>query len=119
MMTGTYAHKFVSSDVNTSDNTIRWVGHQLESGDVVLYVPSSGDTHIGGLQRFQIYYVKQPHADTITLCETTNGNYSGNSTINFTSQGTSTYGRHQLILGYEIRRATKIQITIEHIFDKI
>jgi len=108
MMTGTYAHKFVASDVNTSNNTIRWVGHQLEAGDVLLYVPSSGDTHVGGLQRFQIYYVKSaPDADTITLCETTNGNYSGNSTINLTSQGTSTYGRHQLILGYEIRRAVK------------
>ena len=108
MMTGTYAHKFVSSDVNTSNNTIRWVGHQLEAGDVLLYVPSSGDTHVGGLQRFQIYYVKSaPDADTITLCETTNGNYSSNSVINLTSQGTSTYGRHQLILGYEIRRAVK------------
>ena len=108
MMTGTYAHKFVASDVNTSNNTIRWVGHQLEAGDVLLYVPSSGDTTVGGLQRFQIYYVKSaPDSDTITLCETTNGNYSSNSTINLTTQGTSTYGRHQLILGYEIRRAVK------------
>ena len=107
-MTGTYAHKFTSSDVNTSDNTILWPGHGLQSGDVVLYVPSSGDTHIGGLQRFQIYYVKAAvSADKISLCETTGGNYSGNSTINFTSQGTSTYGRHQLIFGYEIREANK------------
>ena len=52
-MTGTYAHKFTSSDVNTSDNTILWPGHGLQSGDVPLYVPSSGDTHVGGLQRFQ------------------------------------------------------------------
>ena len=107
-MTGTYAHKFEASDVNTSDNTIRWVGHGLQSGDVLLYVPSSGDTHVGGLQRFQIYYVKAAvSADKISLCETTGGNYSSNSTINLTSQGTSTYGRHQLILGYEIRYASK------------
>ena len=108
MMTGAYAHKFTSSDVNTSSNTINWPGHQLQAGDVLLYVPPSGDTHIGGLQRFQIYYVKStPSSDTFTLCETTSGNYSGNSIINFTSQGTSTYGKHQVILGYEIRGAVK------------
>ena len=102
-MTGTYAHKFSSSAVNTADNTITWTNHQLQAGDVLLYIPPSGDTHIGGLQRFQIYYVKSaPSANTITLCETTNGNYTGNATISFTSQGTSNYGRHQLILGYEL-----------------
>ena len=107
MMTGTYAHKFKSSDVSTADNTITWNNNQLASGDVLLYVPPSGDTHIGGLERFQIYYVKTATSNTITLCSTSGGNYGGNSTINFTSQGTSNYGRHQLILGYEIRRARK------------
>lgn len=107
-MTGTYSRKFSSSAVSTSDNTITWPSHGLRQGDVLLYVPPSGDTEIGGLQRFQIYYVKStPTTDTITLCETTNGNYSSNTTINFTSQGTSNYGRHQLILGYEIGYATK------------
>jgi len=107
-MTGTYAHKFDSSAVNTTNNTITWTNHQLQAGDVLLYIPPSGDTHIGGLQRFQIYYVKSaPSANTITLCETTNGNYTGNSTISLTSQGTSNYGRHQLIFGYEIYYAQK------------
>ena len=107
-MTGTYAYKFSSSAVNTTDNTITWNNHQLQAGDVLLYVPPSGDTEIGGLQRFQIYYVKSaPTANTITLCETTNGNFTSNSTIDITSQGTSNYGRHQLILGYEITRAQK------------
>ena len=77
------------------------------AGDVLLYVPPSGDTHIGGLERFQIYYVKSASTNTITLCSTSGGNYGGNSVINLTSQGTSNYGRHQLILGYEIRYASK------------
>jgi len=116
-MTGTYAFKFSSSAVNTTDNTITWTNHQLQAGDVLLYVPPSGDTHIGGLQRFQIYYVKSaPTANTITLCETTNGDYTNNATIDITSQGTSNYGRHQLILGYEISYATKNANNYESFF---
>ena len=106
-MTGMYAHKFSSSDVNTSNNTIRWVDHKLAAGDAVLYIPPSADTHIGGLQRFKVYYVKSaPDSNNITLCETTNGNYSGNATINFSSAGTSNFGRHQLILCYEMGRTS-------------
>ena len=107
-MTGMYAHKFTSADVNTSNNTIRWVDHELAAGDAVLYIPPSGDTHIGGLQRFKVYYVKSaPDSNNITLCETTNGNYSGNATINFSSAGTSNFGRHQLILCYEMGSTVK------------
>lgn len=107
-MTGTYSVKFASSAVNTTDNTITWTNHQLQQGDVVLYIPPSGDTAVGGLQRFQVYYVKTtPTANTITLCETTNGDWANNAVIDITSQGTSTYGRHQLILGYEISYASK------------
>ena len=105
-MTGTYAYKFTGSSVNTSNNTITWNDNGLQQGDVLLYVPPSGDTHIGGLERFQIYYVRSSTTNTITLCSTSGGNY-GNSTINLTSTGTSNYGRHQLILGYEIRYAEK------------
>jgi len=106
-MTGTYAYKFTGSSVNTTDNTITWNDNGLAAGDVLLYVPPSGDTHIGGLERFQIYYVKSASTNTITLCSTSGGNYGGNSTINLSSTGTSNYGRHQLILGYEIRYAEK------------
>jgi len=107
-MTGIYAHKFSSSDVDTQNNTITWEGHSLQAGDVLLYSKPSGDTAIGGLDNFQIYYVKSaPSKDTITLCATTNGNYAQNSTIGFSSAGTSTYGRHILIFGYEIRSASK------------
>ena len=106
-MTGTYAHKFTSNDVDTGSNSIAWANSELQPGDVLLYVPPSGDTHIGGLERFQIYYVKSATSAAITLCSTSNGNFNGNSVINLTSQGTSNYGRHQLILGYEIRYAQK------------
>jgi len=102
-MTGTYAHKFTSASVNTADNTIVWVNHQLRVGDALLYVPPGYDTEIGGLGRFEVYYVKSiPTDNTITLCETTNGTYSANPEINLTSQGTSNFGRHQLILCYEV-----------------
>ena len=107
-MTGMYAHKFTTTDVSTSNNTIRWPGHELRPGDAVLYIPPSADTQVGGLQRFKVYYVKSaPDSDNITLCETTNGNFSGNATINFSSTGTSNFGRHQLILCYEMSRTYK------------
>ena len=80
----------------------------IKAGDVLLYSKPSGDTAIGGLDDFQIYYVKSaPTANTITLCATTNGNFSQNSTIGFSSAGTSNYGRHTLVLGYEITSASK------------
>ena len=102
-MTGSYAHKFAISAVNTADNTITWENHRLKQGDCLLYSKSQGDSAIGGLDEFQIYYVKSaPTADTITLCETTSGDYLNNATINFTSTGTSNYGKHTLILCYEI-----------------
>ena len=107
-MTGTYAYKFSSSQVSVADNTITWPSHGLVAGDVLLYSAPSGGTAIGGLSNFQIYYVKAtPTTSTITLCQVTNGNYSGNAEINFNGQGDTSYGRHQLILGYEIRRAQK------------
>ena len=102
-MTGMYARKFSSSDVNVAANTIRWPGHELRNGDAVLYVPPSGDSEIGGLERFKIYYVKNvPTEDTLTLCSCIRGDYTGNAEISFTTAGTSNYGRHQLILCYEI-----------------
>ena len=109
-MTGTYAYKFNSNSVNVANNQILWEGHGLRQGDVLLYVPPSGDTEIGGLERFQIYYVRDVAStgDALSLCETTNGNYTGNPIINFTSTGTSNYGRHQLILGYEFGYTRKV-----------
>jgi len=107
-MTGTYAIKFGIDSVNTANNTITWENHKLKVGDVVLYSKPQGDTAIGNLGDFNLYYVKSvPTSDTITLCETTNGDFTNNPEINFISTGTSQYGRHTLILAYEIRRCYK------------
>ena len=116
-MTGMYAHKFTGSSVNTTNNTITWSNHQLAQGDILLYVPPAGDTAIGGLQRFQIYMVRSaPTSSTITLQNTSNsiGSSLNGSTINLTSQGTSNYGRHQLILGYQMYRGYKRSYSYEH-----
>ena len=106
--TSTYSHKFGSSSVNTGSNTIAWTGNQLRQGDALLYIPPSGDSQIGGLERFQIYYVKVANTDSISLCETTNGNFTGNAEINLSSQGTSNFGRHQLMLCYELGYCQKL-----------
>ena len=107
-MTGTYALKFTSSSVNTVNNTIGWNNHQLQAGDALLYSKPSGDSKIGGLDDFQIYYVKNVvDANNITLCATTNGDYTNNAEISLSSTGTSNYGRHTLILCYEITRIRK------------
>ena len=107
-MTGTYSYKFNSSQVSVANNTITWPNHGLSAGDVLLYSAPSGGTAIGGLDNFQIYYVKDaPTTSAITLCQVTNGSFSTNAEINLNSQGNTSYGRHQLVLGYEIRYMTK------------
>lgn len=120
-MTGTYALKFDVNSVDTADNSITWPNHRLRPGDALLYVPPSGDTEIGGLQRFQLYYVKQAlTADKITLCDiSTSTTVAVNPEISFTSTGTSNFGRHQLILAYEYyyirtRYRSYIRLTPRH-----
>ena len=99
----TYTRKFVSADVDTGNNAIEWPNHRLRQGDCLLYSPPSGDAPLGGLQRFQIYYVKDAsNQNAVTLCETTNGQFNSNPEINITSAGTSAYGKHALMLCYEI-----------------
>ena len=72
-----------------------------------MYIPSAGDTEIGGLQRFQIYYVKTRDANGIQLCETTGGTYSTNAAIALTSTGTYNFGKGQFQLVYEISKLTR------------
>ena len=108
-ITGTYAFKFGADAVSVTDNTFTWPTHRLQPGDVLLFVPSAGDTAPGGLQRFQVYYVKTvPTVNTFTLCETTNGAFLTNPVIDIISTGTSNFGRHQFILGYEIAYISKL-----------
>jgi len=94
-----WSTKFNASAVSTANNTITWTGHFLKDNDCVMYVSSSGDTSIGGIDSFEIYYVKVVNSDTIQLADSYNG-----SAISFTSTGTYSYGRGSLHLVYEIAR---------------
>lgn len=101
---GIYYYKFNASNVDIDANQILWPNNNLAAGDALLYTPPAGDTPVGGLQRLQIYYVKSATSTGITLCETTNGNYSGNPIIDLTSTGTYNYGRAELLMVYEVKR---------------
>ena len=92
-----YSHKFSATDVNTTNDTISWPSHGLRDNDCLIYQHSSGDTAIGGLTNFQIYYVIKSTDDAIKLSTTYNG-----SAINFTSTGTNNYGRNLIGVVYEI-----------------
>jgi hypothetical protein len=96
-MRGTYYKKLVASDINTTNNTITWIGNDLKAGDCLLYTPPSGDVAIGGLARFQIYYVVNPTSTTVQLSAT-----RGGAAINFTTTGSYNFGRAGLHLVYEI-----------------
>lgn len=91
--------KFTSSDVNTSTNTITWTSHQLKDNDCVMYMKPSGDTGIGGINSFDVYWVSRVDDNRISLRAT-----RGGSIISLSSAGTSNFGRHSLHLVYEISR---------------
>lgn len=98
----TYSLKFSSNSVDTTNNRIVWSDHSLRNNDCLLYVPSSGDEEIGGLQRFQVYYIRNPQQNTFQLSSTYNG-----TPISFTSSGTYNFGRATFNLCYEIYRIEK------------
>ena len=91
--------KFNASSVDTSANTITWVNHGFRANDCVLYDAPVGDSPIGGLARFKVYYIVVVDTDTIRLAAT-----SGGAAIDFTSTGTYDYGRSSFHLVYEVRR---------------
>lgn len=109
-MRSTYYKKFSATAVDTTANTIAWVGNELRNGDCLLYVPSSGDLAIGGMARFQIFYVVGRTATTIQLSQT-----RGGAAVNFTSTGTYNFGQAGLHLVYEIaavaRTSTQTRLT--------
>ena len=102
--TGVIYKKINASAVDIATNKILWLNSGLAVGDALLYTPPAGDAAIGGLQRFQVYYVKTVDGSGITLCETTNGDYNNNPVIDLTSAGTYNYGRAELLIAYEIRK---------------
>jgi hypothetical protein len=96
---GGYYKKINASNVDTTADTITWTGHLLRDGDCLLYIPPAGDTAIGGLQRFQIYFVVNASGNTFKLSDT----YAG-APINLTSTGTYTYGQGGFHLCYGVSR---------------
>ena len=92
-----HSHKFDASAVSTAANTIEWPSHGLRTNDSIIYVPSSGDTAIGGLSRFEFYYVIVVDSDNISLTTSESG-----SAISLTSTGTYSYGRALIGVAYEI-----------------
>jgi hypothetical protein len=91
--------KFDATAVNLAADSINWPNHRMRNNDTVLYVPPSGDTQIGGLDRFDFYYVKVLDDDNIQLTTSRDG-----SAINFTNTGSYNYGRAMIGMVYEIWR---------------
>ena len=91
--------KFNASSVDISANTITWPNHGFRANDCLLYDPPVGDSPIGGLSRFKVYYVIIVDSNTIRLTPT-----SGGTAVDFISAGTYNFGRSSLHLVYEVRR---------------
>jgi len=91
--------KFDATAVNLANDTIAWTNHRMRANDVILYVPPSGDTQIGGLDRFDFYYIKVYDDNHIQLTTTRDG-----AAINFTNTGSYNYGRAMVGMVYEIWR---------------
>jgi hypothetical protein len=100
---GGYANKINASNVDLANSRILWDGHLLKNADCLLYVPSSGDQQIGGLNRLDIYYL----INTVPGVSFQLTASAGGTPISFTSAGTYSFGRAQLMLVYEIRSANK------------
>ena len=99
---GRYSRYFPASDVDVASNTISWPSHNMNTNYTLLYVPPAGAQGIGGLDRFEIYYVKRVDANNIQLTTSQNG-----SAISFSSAGDTSVAQHSLHLVYELRYSSK------------
>ena len=66
-MKSTYSFKFKASAVDVSGNKILWANSNLRVNDCILYAPAQADAPIGGLERFQQYYISSVDASKILL----------------------------------------------------
>ena len=99
---GRWSRFFASSDVDTVNNKIYWPNHNLQMNYTLLYNAPANGAPIGGLSRFDWYYVRPLDLNYFELSATYNG-----SAINLTNAGDDQNGQHSLHLGYEIRRSYK------------
>ena len=96
-MKATYSFKLKETDVDVASSKILWRNSGLRLNDCLLYAPPQGDTPIGGLQRFQQYYITGINDSGFSLSLSYNG-----TPITFTSPGTYNNGRASLHQVYEI-----------------
>jgi hypothetical protein len=101
-MKSTYAFKFKASAVDVAGSKILWRNSGFRVNDCVLYTPPQADSPIGGLQRFQQYYINSVDDSGFTLAATYNG-----TRITFTSTGTYEHGNASFHMVYEIYRVQK------------
>ena len=99
---GRYSRYFPASDVDTGNNSISWPNHNMNTNYTLLYVPPAGAAGIGGLDRFEIYFVKRVDANNIQLTTSQNG-----SAISLSSQGDTSVAQHSLHLVYELIYSSK------------
>jgi hypothetical protein len=109
-MKATYSTKIVAANVNTTTNTISWPGNILHQNDCLLYTPPAGDDAIGGLARFQVYYVATV-GDNLQLSDS-----PGGSVIDLTTTGTYNFGRGQLSLCYRLMYGYKNSYSYQSYF---
>jgi len=102
-LVGAYSKKILAADVDVANDRILWEGHEFREDDCVLYIKPAGDTSIGGLSSFDVYYITNPTTDDFQLKATFNG-----SPITITSAGTYNFGRGQFMIAYEISNADSV-----------
>ena len=110
-MKSTYSFKFNASNVDVSSNKILWPNSNLRVNDCILYCPPQGDAPIGGLQRFQQYYISSVDDSGFTLTLSYNG-----APITFTSAGTYEHGKAGAHLCYEIYYFNKPYNTFNYFY---
>ena len=101
-MKSTYAFKFNANNIDVSSDKILWGNSGLKVNDTLLYTPPQGDSQIGGLDRFQVYYIQSVDPSGITLSLT----YDGTKVV-FSSAGTYLHGKGSVHLCYETVRLRK------------
>ena len=99
---GRYSRYFSASDVDVAANSIYWPSHNLNTNYTLIYVPPAGAAQIGGLDRFEIYYVIKVDNNNIRLTSS-----YGGSAISFSSAGDTSVAQHSLHLIYELRYSSK------------
>ena len=96
-MKSTYSFKIDENNVDVAGDRILWQNSGLHNYDTILYSPANGDKPIGGLNRFDTYFVRNIDASGFQLSDTYNGTVK-----TFTSAGTYNNGKAGVHLCYSL-----------------